>query len=620
MFGTPLVAWWSRRNLSFRLLLSAGLTLFLCGGLLLYSTVQSAVGYERQNMADRLRDELESFSPLLAEQAVIGDYARIEQMLEMRVKRKNIIRAAWADSSGKPIMAKLDTAVVEAPLWFVSWVKLPPLEGATAVEVGGQSYGRLSMEITPAFAVNLIWSSFLKQLLILGAGFLAFFAVTVQLLRCGMRPLYSLAEGAERFGHGDYSLRIEPLAVPEILPSINAFNKMAREIETLLESMRKFSRAVEYSANSVVITNLQGEIEYVNPKFTQVTGYTREEAIGQNPRILKSGATSLDEYRNLWAMITAGDEWRGEFHNRRKDGSLYWESASISPIRNEKGEISHFIAVKEDISARKEVEAQLRRLNETLEQRVQEEAAKNREKDHLLIHQTRLTAMGEMIGNIAHQWRQPLNGLAILLVNLKDAQAYNEMSQAYLDETVDKAGELIHSMSATIDDFRNFFRPNREKMQFPLERAVRDALEMVEASFKDYNIEIVVRAEGHPQAMGFRNEYAQVVMNMLANAKDAILAQGVRHGRVEIDIACRGKQAYVSIRDNGGGIPQDIMGKIFDPYFTTRQQGSGVGLYMSKMMIENNMAGSIEVHNTPEGAEFLIVMPCCDVADAKVPA
>lgn len=618
MFGAPLAGWWARRNLTLRLLSSAGLALFLSGVLLLYSTVQGAAGHERQNMAERLRDELDSFTPLLAEQAVIGDYATIEQMLEMRVKRKHIIRAVWADSSGKRIVAELDTEMLAAPLWFAAWVDLPPLEGTTVVEVGGQSYGQLSMKITPTSAVNLIWSSFLKQLLILGAGFLVFFAVTVQLLRYGMRPLYSLAEGAERFGRGDYSLRIEPVAVPEILPSINAFNKMAHEIETLLESMRKFSRAVEYSANSVVITNLQGEIEYVNPKFTQVTGYSREEAIGQNPRILKSGDTSLEEYRNLWAVITAGNEWRGEFHNRRKDGRLYWESASISPIRNEKGEISHFVAVKEDISARKEVEAELRRLNETLEQRVRDEVAKNREKDHLLIHQARLAAMGEMIGNIAHQWRQPLNGLAILLVNLKDARAYNEMSQAYLEDTVDKAEQLIHAMSATIDIFRNFFRPNREQMLFPLEGAVRDALEMVEAGFNDHNIEVVVHAEGHPQVMGFRNEYSQVVMNMLSNAKDAILAQGVRNGMVEINIACRDRQACVSIRDNGGGIPQDIVGRIFDPYFTTRQQGSGVGLYMSKMMIENNMAGTITVHNTPEGAAFLIVTPCSDAPDEKV--
>ena len=124
--------------------------------------------------------------------------------------------------------------------------------------------------------------------------------------------------------------------------------------------LRLFSRAIEHSPNTVIITDRAGVIEYVNPKFVETTGYSRAEAIGANPRLLKSGKTTPEQYARLWQTITSGGEWRGEFHNRRKDGALYWEIASIAPIRDDSGAITHFVAVKEDITRRKKIEAALR--------------------------------------------------------------------------------------------------------------------------------------------------------------------------------------------------------------------------------------------------------------------
>jgi signal transduction histidine kinase len=164
-------------------------------------------------------------------------------------------------------------------------------------------------------------------------------------------------------------------------------------------------------------------------------------------------------------------------------------------------------------------------------------------------------------------------------------------------------------MSSTIDDFRNFFKPDREKMPFSLKVAVRDALSVVEASFMSNGITVTLDVKQDVSVMGFPNEYAQVVMNILGNSKDAILTHNVQHGRVEIAIGQEADQAYVSISDNGGGIAGDVMEKIFDPYFTTREKGTGIGLYMSKMIIENNMNGRIAVRNTHDGAEFRVVTP-----------
>lgn len=600
-----------------RLMLVAAFAMLLGGSALLYATVTKMTNSYHAELSEQLNDGLDSLVIALGEQAVLGDYATIQQILDARAKRRNIALASWVDTSGKAIVAHDGAAQLRAPDWFAKWLDFSKLDGARNLELGGQPYGSVFMQLSATPTVNLIWATFIWQLQVITIGGILFFALTFALLKHGLRPLVHLARGAARFGRGDYSVRILPGGVPEILPSIHAFNDMAGRIEGLLDAQRKYMRALEQSANSVVITNAHGDIEYVNPRFCESTGYMLEEVIGRNPRILKSGETSAEEYKCLWASIAAGGVWRGEFHNRRKDGSLYWESVSIAPIRNEKGVITHFVAVKEDITRRKEVEDDLWQLNKSLEQRVWIEVAKNREKDHLLIHQSRLAAMGEMIGNIAHQWRQPLNALGLLLINIQDAYAHHECNQNYLDESVAKGRQLIDGMSSTIDDFRNFFKPDREKMCFSLEKAVRDALSVVEASFISSGIMVVLDIKQDAFVVGFPNEYAQVVLNILGNAKDAILTHKVQNGRVEIVIGQDEVQAYVSIRDNGGGIAGDVMEKIFDPYFTTREKGTGIGLYMSKMIIENNMSGRIDVCNTHDGAEFRVATPLSGISDGN---
>jgi len=252
---------------------------------------------------------------------------------------------------------------------------------------------------------------------------------------------------------------------------------------------------------------------------------------------------------------------------------------------------------------------QLKSLNETLEQRVEAEVQKNLEQERILVHQSRLAAMGEMIGNIAHQWRQPLNALGLLLNNIKDADEFGELDSAYISDSVGKGRQLINKMSTTIDDFRNFFKPNKEKTAFSLKLAVQETLEILSASLKNNNISVHLEGEMDVVAYGFPNEFFQVMLNILNNAKDALLANNVRRGEIHIVVSQRGDSAEVAIRDNAGGIPAHILPKVFDPYFTTREKGTGIGLYMSKMIIENNMGGRLDARNCDGGAEFLISCP-----------
>jgi signal transduction histidine kinase len=253
-------------------------------------------------------------------------------------------------------------------------------------------------------------------------------------------------------------------------------------------------------------------------------------------------------------------------------------------------------------------ESELRQLNETLEQRVVEEVAKNREKDHLMMHQSRLAAMGEMIGNIAHQWRQPINAVTLILANIKDAYEFNDLDKKFLDEAVQDGHRIIQRMSTTIDDFRRFFKPNKEKQHFRACDGVEEAIKMVGQNFQSHNIEIAFVKSGEPcDVIGYPNEFAQVVLNALTNAKDAIVDKRVA-GKVLIWVENGTDMAIVSVRDNGGGIPENILGKIFDPYFTTKEKGTGIGLYMSKMIMDN-MGGDITLHNIEDGAEVSIRVP-----------
>jgi len=168
--------------------------------------------------------------------------------------------------------------------------------------------------------------------------------------------------------------------------------------------------------------------------------------------------------------------------------------------------------------------------------------------------------------------------------------------------------KLIQHMSRTIDDFRNFFRPDKEKAEFRLSEAVTGALALMEGSFRHHRITIEVFSLDDPAVIGYRNEFAQVILNILSNAGDIFRERRIEDPRVTITIGCEGERAVVTVADNAGGIPDEIIEKVFDPYFTTKgpQSGTGLGLFMSKTIIEKNMNGALTVRNSGDGAEFRI--------------
>ena len=259
-----------------------------------------------------------------------------------------------------------------------------------------------------------------------------------------------------------------------------------------------------------------------------------------------------------------------------------------------------------------EMQDALEKLNQNLMEEVEKQIEEIRQKDDIMIQQSKHAAMGEMISNIAHQWRQPLNALGLNIQDILDAYEFDELNKEYLEEVTAKSMEVIQHMSKTIDDFRNFFAPQKEKKPFMIGKIVQDVRSLVKAQLDNHNIVLEISGE-EMELHGFSNELMQVVINIINNAKDAIDAHGpAGGGKITVEYGGEDEgMVFIRICDNGGGIDEDIITKVFEPYFTTKfkSQGTGIGLYMSKTIVEKNMEGQLDVANDGQGACFTIRLP-----------
>jgi signal transduction histidine kinase len=258
------------------------------------------------------------------------------------------------------------------------------------------------------------------------------------------------------------------------------------------------------------------------------------------------------------------------------------------------------------------------------EDKVTKEVIRNREKDQIMYQHARLAAMGEMIGNIAHQWRQPLNALTILIQSFGTKSMAGKLDQEFIDKQVDEGLRLADQMSNTIEDFRNFFSPHRDREYFSLVKSLNDTLELVEFFCKDEHIDIKILAKEDLRVFGYSNEFAQVILNLINNARDNFKQKNMNDERkiiIKLEKKNRPKPyALISFIDNGGGIDPKIKDRIFEPYFTTKHKstGTGIGLYMSKQIIEKQMQGLVTMKNIESKlggdkvykcAQFIIAIP-----------
>ena len=367
------------------------------------------------------------------------------------------------------------------------------------------------------------------------------------------------------------------------------------------EAVHKLSQAIEQSSATVIITDTEGLIEYVNPRFVETTGYSAEEVIGKNPRILKSGYTSPEEYEELWQTITAGGEWRGEFHNKKKNGELYWESTIISPIKAKNGSIINFLAVKDDITDHKRTEAQL-------------------------IQSSKLATLGEMATGIAHELNQPLNIIHMAVESLLDEAKDGSIPTDTLTAKLDRIESQTDRASAIINHIRMFGRTDTGELEaVDLEKVARDAVGLVSEQLRLSEIGLMVnQPETCRKVMGQQLQLEQVVLNLLTNARDAIKeneGSGKKLKQITIDITDdpKSEEVGLTVQDTGGGVPDEVLNRIFEPFFTTKEVGKGTGLGLSiSYGIISEMKGRIEVANVDGGARFTISLPVAQDTSRQV--
>ena len=312
-------------------------------------------------------------------------------------------------------------------------------------------------------------------------------------------------------------------------------------------------------------------------------------------------------FEEMWQTILAGETWKGEVKNLKKDGGFYWVDVTITPELDENGTTTGYSAIRHDITSKKELEE----LSKTLEKRVAEEVDKNREQTSHMLQQSRLAQMGEMLSMIAHQWRQPLASISAISATLTLDVIMDAYKKEFFRERLESVSELAQHLSSTIDDFRDFFKVDRQKESAQLIQMAKGSLQIIGPTLATKNIALHESYECDQSVSTYPNEVKQVILNLLKNAEDVLLEKEIPDAQIWIRSYMKDGHACLSFEDNAGGIPEAIIDRIFDPYFSTKtkKDGTGLGLYMSKTIIEEHCNGSLNVTNSDRGALFEIAFP-----------
>ncbi|MFP4331705.1 MAG: PAS domain S-box protein [Campylobacterales bacterium] len=432
----------------------------------------------------------------------------------------------------------------------------------------------------------------------------------------------------------NYKTYILNSSFEEIAVQINAKNvslngrliRVAHIYDLRLEEKLEYSEELyksifETTGTAILIFDDHRKIISVNNAFCSMVGLKKEDIIGRSWEQFVHEDSKEEMLRNnkLRMMGSPLPPSSYEFKLIGDNGRKFYECKLIIRLLHNK---NIGIASIIDLTETKKLEKELFMFNDMLEGRLEEQAKEiiqsvkytekleeEREKqNNLLVQQYKLASMGEMIGNIAHQWRQPLNSLGLMLFNLYSEFDDGELTKEGMEKIYDSMRAQIDEMSKTIDDFRYFYKPLKTKKTFRLSKSLQSAISILSAQLNNHQIKLNTEIDKSIEIYGYEGELSQVFINIINNAKDEILKRDIK-GHITVKAyKDNGSNTIIDIEDNGGGIALEYIDKLFEPYFTTKSEGSGtgIGLYMCKMIVEKSMNGMLSAHNIEDGARFRI--------------
>ena len=352
-------------------------------------------------------------------------------------------------------------------------------------------------------------------------------------------------------------------------------------------------------------TDLKGIITYASKAFCTISGYSNDELIGKPHNIVRHLDMPKSAFKDLWETIEKGKEWVGEVKNLKKNGDFYWVEAHISPEYDLQGNRIGYAAIRHNITDKKTLE----KLNTNLEQKIQKEITKNRQKDQKIFENEKRSQISEMIGNIAHQWRQPLNMISTCAGGIQLKQEHGLLDEKSLKEDTDKIVKTTKDLSNTIDSFSSFLSSNNHKERLNIKDFLEGLKNIVQDNLHDNGINLLLDIpDKNLEINTIKSDLTTVLLHIIYNSKDILLERGIEKGFLKLSAQKENDNVAIKIEDNGKGIDDKIIGKIFDPYFTTKHQsqGTGMGLYICQIIVSKRLEGYISVANTLKGAKFII--------------
>jgi two-component system, sensor histidine kinase and response regulator len=571
-----------------RLMIAVGVAIVAGGGV---QTVLLVAEGAAEHSARLLREQKETLiflAPLVADQALVGDYAAITQLLKNQVKKGELDRFAWTDKDGKTLIAQDLPDPLDAPAWFAHLARIEYEEQGLDVMAGGVGYGKLSVWVTPIKAQNRLWLQFVKQLQIVAVTLFLMLQFIWLIFRGNLGTLRMLAEGANRFSQGDHAVRIDPEGAPEVGLAAEAFNNMANNIESLIASLGKsesknklLATIVEQSSEAIWTRDLAGLITSWNSGAAAMFGYPPAEALGH---ALNVGESTPEEEEARMQRLVAGEKFSYDARAMTRSGTAIDIQVAVAPLLDETNQCIGSIAVARDVTQHKRSEEALRLAREAAE------AANH--------------AKSSFLARMSHEIRTPMNGVLGMTELLLETGLTS--TQRKYAETVQRSGENLLGIINDLLDFSKIEagKLELENVDMDLRRTIEDIVDLLAERAHVKGLELacsipanlVTHVRGDPLRLG------QILTNLVGNA-----IKFTEQGSVVIRVAGLEETAQnvtlrLEVSDTGAGIGAAAQSRIFDEFAqadgsTTRKHGgSGLGLAISSQLVEM-MGGNIYVES-----------------------